>query len=141
MRTKRKKAGFSLVEVAISALVISILTLTIGAVLYSSWRNWQYGAAAVQLQRDSTIIFRTIAKEVRSSSIGTITAGDILACPGGIFTRSGSSLQFDSFRLADDYVTDFSSTIDTNAESVTVTLSMRTELADSTVCATFFLRN
>lgn len=141
MKDRRKKAGFTLVELLVSVLAAGIMSLTIGAVLYGSWRSWADGKDAVQMQRDSTIVFRAIAQEVRSSSIDAVTAGASLTCPGGTFSRSGSALMFNDVRLADDYVTDFSSTINTNTESVTVTLRMQTDLADSTVSATFFTRN
>ncbi len=72
MKRSVGKNGFSLVEVLIAMLAMSILALTVGILLVYSWKAWRLGNESVQMQRDTTLALKMLTKEIRSCSITNI---------------------------------------------------------------------
>ncbi|MFC1467990.1 PilW family protein [Verrucomicrobiota bacterium] len=65
MKTKNGTKGFSLVELMVTALAISILALTFGTTIYFVYKGWNQNLAATQLQQSAYAAMRRIAREIR----------------------------------------------------------------------------
>ena len=67
MNRFKKSTGFSLIELMVASMAMSILALTIGSMIYFSYKGWQQNLDAVELQRTGYLAMRTIASEIRHS--------------------------------------------------------------------------
>lgn len=68
MKMHHNSKGFTLVELMLVTVLISIVTLTFGSLIYFTFRGWQQNLAAVELQRTAYLTMREIAKEIRNST-------------------------------------------------------------------------
>lgn len=103
MRTKLKsREGFTLVELLVGMLAVGMLSLVVGAMLFFGWKSWRVNNASVEMQRDTSLAMRVIAREIRRTPINQITVGTSLTCVNTngtyVFSQSGGdlNLQVDS---------------------------------------------
>lgn len=92
MRPTDRKSGFTVVELMVAMLATAILSLVAGLMLVYGWMGWHKNFSAVQMQRDTTLAMRVIAKEIRRTPIEKITDGTSLTCinTNGAYTFSTS---------------------------------------------------
>ncbi|MCK4905293.1 prepilin-type N-terminal cleavage/methylation domain-containing protein [bacterium] len=69
------RTGFTLVEMMVAVIILSIFIVAVGMMLSSSWRFWNDGWQQVILQRDASYAFASVEKVVRSGSSATILDG------------------------------------------------------------------
>ena len=69
------RKGFTLVEMMVAVIILSIFIVAVGMILTSSWGFWNDGWQQVILQRDASYAFASIEKVVRSGSSATVLAG------------------------------------------------------------------
>lgn len=98
MNTKRD--GFTIVELMAAVMISSILAVTVGAMLYCAYTNWNKNSKAIELQRDLALAMDMIARVARPASGADITAsGPSLTVISGLtaksFYLSGNSLYYD----------------------------------------------
>ena len=95
-RSRKTSRGFSIVELLMGMLASSILALAIGSVMVYVWTGWVRNSASVEMQRDSTLAMRTIAREIRRTPVQNIDDGVSLTCLNTngtfVFTESGRNL-------------------------------------------------
>ncbi len=144
MAGKKKTRGFTVVEMLVSMLAFSILVLSIGLMLVYSWRGWRYSNESITMQRDASLAFKVITREIRGSSITNMTfsadqigftaagvrastgAESIYRTEGGDLVHQGSS---GDFVLLDGTASRFQSipSISNGLACVEVTLEYQTE--------------
>lgn len=102
MRVNNNQEGFSIVEMLASMLAFSILILSVGIILIRGWQGWRYSNESVAMQRDASLAFGVIAREIRCSSIANIVvAGErIDFLPDGVVRVAPESIE----RQGDDLV-------------------------------------
>ena len=67
--------GFTLVELMVAIIILSIVVLSVGMILTSSWRFWNNGWQQVGVQRDASYAFSRIEKVVRAGSSAVVLGG------------------------------------------------------------------
>ena len=119
MKRKKRCAGFTLVELMMAMLAMSVLLLATGAMLVYSWLGWRRNMESVSMQRDAVIAMETIGREIRNSNISDIS-GDT----AGIYFNGSSILAADIPVGSGVYLTQFDSPVlVSNAVIVAFTLS------------------
>jgi prepilin-type N-terminal cleavage/methylation domain-containing protein len=76
-----KRSGFSLVELMLVAVIMSVLVLIFGSTFYFVHKGWQQNLAVVELQRTAYLTMREIATEIRHSETATATSTTITLGP------------------------------------------------------------
>lgn len=90
MKVSNKK-GFTIVELMVSMITLSILLLTVGSMLVFGWRGWRRMTDTVNMQRDAVIALNWISKEIRNSKGSEIS-----------WDASGIYFAADGFRRTND---------------------------------------
>jgi prepilin-type N-terminal cleavage/methylation domain-containing protein len=143
------RKGFSMVELLLAMTASSIMAITIGSVLYFVWVSWRSNNESVEMQRDATMAFRAIAREVRRTPAGGITTGNSLVCVNTngtySFVQNGNNLNIqygngETFTLVRGIVTGFS-TEPANNRAVVVSLELNTPSDNSSIENTIYTRN
>lgn len=77
LQPRSRKAAFSLVELLVALLSVSILAMLVGSLLVLGHRSWIDGNRRVDLQRDATLAMEAIGSSVRAARKGAQTvSGD-----------------------------------------------------------------
>lgn len=98
-------SGFTLVELMVAMLVAAILALAVGSMLVFGWMGWVRSNEIVASQRDASLAMLMIAKEIRNSSYGDITAGSGIVCKDFSFQDSGVDLtRNDGMKVVDGWL-------------------------------------
>ena len=61
----RSQFGFSVVEVMVGIMAASILSITIGLMLFYSYQGWRRMQEAAEMQRDASLAMSTMASAIR----------------------------------------------------------------------------
>lgn len=138
---RKHRTGFTLVELLVSMVALSIVALTVGSILYYTWIGWKRNQDSVNMQRDASLTMRMVAKEVRRTAINNISGGNSLICGTKSFVPNGKDLNYNGMAIVDGWLIDFTSTVNTNTGSVQVTLKLDTGYDPSAITATFYSRN
>lgn len=67
--------GFTLIELMVTVIILSIFILFVGMILTSSWKFWNSGWEQVGVQRDASYAFSIIEKIVHSGNGATLIGG------------------------------------------------------------------
>lgn len=67
------RAGFTMVELMMSMLSVSILAMLVGSLLVMGHRSWIDGTRKVELQRDATLAMEAVGNRARASTKGELT--------------------------------------------------------------------
>lgn len=73
MKARKQSKGFTVVELMVGMLAMSVMVLVVGSMLFYGWLGWRRSMESVGMQRDALIAMETIAKEIRSSNISEVT--------------------------------------------------------------------
>lgn len=73
MNVKKSKQGFTLAELIMGLLALSILMLIVGSLLILTWTGWADYSSMLGMQRDAHVAMREIKKEIRNSNISEIS--------------------------------------------------------------------
>lgn len=143
MSVRKKTDGFSIVELMVAMLATSILALAVGSMLVFGWISWKRNNDSVNMQRDASLAFSMMAKEIRMSNISDVTVGSSLECSndhGTIgFVRNGGHLDMlvdgvFRMRLVRDRVAFFNTAKTTGGlVSITLNVDAGTDLNDNTL--------
>lgn len=142
--------GFTLVEMMVAVIVLSIFIVAVGMILSSSWGFWNDGWQQVLLQRDASYAFASVEKVVRSGSSATILDGgtglEVIKDGTSGWTKNfqsgGGVLQLVEGSETKDIISRVQSinfSISGNTVSVTLTLTDGSSIVDFRT--TIFLRN
>jgi len=74
-RGRMNKKGFTIVELMVAIIILSIFLLSVGMILTSSVRFWNSGWDQVGVQQDASYAFARIEKIVRSGSSAVVLDG------------------------------------------------------------------
>lgn len=145
------KKGFTLIEMIVAIMILSIFILVVGAILTSSWKFWNSGWEQVRLQRDASYAFARIEKVVRDASDADLLAGNKLQLTkesGGspvwtkTFQKSGNILQLDDGSTTENIISGVSSiSFSDYGDTVTVNLNLQEETSQADFRTTILLRN
>ena len=86
-----REKGLTIVELMVGIIIVSVLTLTIGSMLYYTYLSWFRNRDTVELQRDGTIAMDMIARAIRphkGTVIGATNGGSTLIAGGEKFDYS-----------------------------------------------------
>ena len=130
--------GLTIVDVAASMFLSSILVLTVGSMLFFGFLSWRRNSEAVGMQRDATIAMELISRAVRPVRGSFIQAsGSTLNVGDESFYVSGNSLWYDpDDSVSGNEIEVIKGTVDTNSvtfiddtatRSVIVDLNLSTE--------------
>lgn len=146
---KRSREGFTIVELMIGMLAAAIFALAVGSVLFYAWLGWKRNTVSLEMQRDTTLAMRVIAKEIRRTPLQDISPGSSLTCVNtngtvSITVNSGDlQMQVNSdpaFALVRDHVVSFATSTSANG-AVRVQLVLNTGTDDSTSSMVVYSRN
>ncbi|MEI6148828.1 MAG: hypothetical protein WCS01_06995 [bacterium] len=118
-----RKTGLTIVELMVGMVAASVLALTVGAIMYYSYRGWASVQAVGNMERDGALAMQTVANAVRGAASSNLTSvaaqfakqGDKLR-----YTRAGVSMD-----LVRQGVQSFTNTISASSNQVTVVLNIR----------------
>lgn len=142
--------GFTIIELLVGMLAVGMLSLIIGSMLIFAWKSWHMNNNSVELQRDTSLAMRVIAREIRRTPIEKITVGSALTCinTNGTYTfsQSGGDLNLQvgsdpAWPLVRDYVSSFNTTKTNALGVVSVTLNLSTGSDDSQNRMIIYSRN
>ena len=135
------KKGFTLVELMMGTLALSVFVLIIGISLTQSWKAWQRGQAAVQMQQDVSLTMRAISREARRVPVESLIVGSSIGSGSNLITKTGNDLIYKGLTLINDTVTSFNTQKDLDTGEVTVQLRVNDGDLSSAVDVTLFSRN
>ena len=76
VKTRSQRAAFTMVEMMVSMLSMSILAMLVGSLLVLGHRSWIDGNQKVELQRDATLAMVAVGNRVRAATKGEPTVSD-----------------------------------------------------------------
>lgn len=138
--TKKKAAGFTIVELMVGILSLAIISLAVGAMLIFAWQGWVRENQSVRMQRNAMIAMRIIEKGIRNADLAEV-AWD---ADGMTFVNAGDT-DFSTTELTDGALVIIDSlNISTNSGGgidIAFTLSTASGTDDSVYQATLYPRN
>lgn len=150
MNANKSKAGFTLVELMVAALATTLLAMTVGLTLYFGWLGWNRVNDSVDMQRDTSLAMRVMARAIRGSSSLDDSVASELDCtnPSNVvsFVQSGGNLDMEidgtfQMHLIRDVVNSFTPTVDSADGSVDLVLQLNAGDDVATVSETVYTRN
>jgi hypothetical protein len=129
-----RKMGLTIVELMVGMVAASVLALTVGAIMYYSYRGWASVQSVGNMERDGALAMQAVAKEVRGAASSNVVAvasrfakvGDVLR-----YTRAGVSMD-----LVRQGVQSFTNIVSASSNQVTVVLNLREPTAGVTMSMT-----
>ena len=73
MKRKERCTGFTLVELMMAMLAMSVMLVATGSMLVFGWLGWRRNVESLNMQRDAVIAMKTIANEIRGSALSDIS--------------------------------------------------------------------
>lgn len=140
------RKGFTLVEMMVAVIILSIFIVAVGMILTSSWGFWNDGWQQVLLQRDASYAFARIEKVVRRGSSVTFLSGgtglQVIRNGTQIFQSGGGTLQLIEGGNVEEIVSGVQSiNFSTSGNTVSVTLTLTDGSSNVNFRTTIFLRN
>ncbi len=142
------KKGFTLIELMIAVVILSIFILAVGAIVVTSWKFWNGGWEQVELQRDASYAFARIERIVRSGNSATVLGGGsgLQVAEGAathIFQLSGNILQLVTGGNTENIASGVQNNtpFSQSGNTVTVTLALQDGNAYANFRTTILLRN
>ena len=130
------KKGFTLIELMITVVILSIFILAVGAIVVTSWKFWNSGWEQVELQRDASYAFARIERIVRSgNSVTVLGGGSGLEVAEGaathIFQLSGNVLRLVTGGNTEDIASGVQNNTPFSQSGNTVTIILTLQKGDS----------
>jgi prepilin-type N-terminal cleavage/methylation domain-containing protein len=90
---RRASGGFTLVELMVGVMASAILALTVGAMLFVTYRGWQSIQSVAAMERDGSLAMDTMRRAIRGSSSSRWVSA---SCRLDVYTNAAVAWQFAS---------------------------------------------